>query len=358
MGSDADRRINIGKYPTIVAAKIQECEEGDYVVKHWLYKDSLAMIYGASNSGKSFLAVDIGMHVSYDMPWHANRITQGLVLYIAAEGASSIKRRVAAFQRGRDRGNWGFHIIDASPNFAVNDDNAIRVVNTCALLEARHVMEVSLIIIDTLAMTTGGSDENSSKEMGDAIDNIKLIQNETGACVLMIHHSGKDHTRGARGSSALRAAVDTEIEVRSAKEGDIQLHAARVTKQRDAERADDFNFKLKQIVLGQDKDGEPLTSCIVSETDYVCPDHDDPREDKPRVVKMPVMQTLALEALAKEKTLNGNDSIGTIMWRDAFRMHVNDRLGKEPTKHEWANAKNGLQAKDLVSFNKKDNTFS
>jgi len=360
MGSDADRRVNIGQYTTVVAAKITAFSNDEYVIKNWLYRDSLAMIYGASNSGKSFLAVDIGMHVAYGDSWNTCRTKNGLVLYVAAEGAGGIAKRIAAFQRGKSRENWAFHIIRESPNFASDDNDAIRVVNTCALLESRHSMAVSLIIIDTLAATAGGADENSSSEMGKLMENMRLIQNDTGACVLMIHHSGKDHTRGARGSSAIRAAVDTEIEVRAGKDGDALLHAARVTKQRDADRESDFNFVLKQVHLADDEDGDKITSCVVKSTETICPEHDSADSTGyPKIVRMTDLQKLALEAFDAELKISGNDgALGTIMWRDAFRMLVNEKLGYEPNKYQWRDTRNALQKKDFVSYNKNENSFS
>ena len=84
--------------------------------------------------------------------------------------------------------------------------------------------EIKLIVIDTLAYAMAGGEENSAKEMGVAVDGMQKLRNEVGASILLIHHSGKDRSKGARGSSVLKAAVDTEIEINAS--GDkISLHA-------------------------------------------------------------------------------------------------------------------------------------
>src|SRR5581483_5323891 len=85
------------------------------------------------------------------------------------------------------------------------------------------------------------------------------------AAVLIVHHSGKDETRGARGHSSFKAALDTEIEV-VAKDN---LHVATVTKQRDLPGGDKFAFRLKVVELGQDEDGDAVTTCVVEPVDEV-----------------------------------------------------------------------------------------
>ena len=70
-----------------------------------------------------------------------------------------------------------------------------------------------LVILDTWARCTVGGEENSTKDMGLAIEQADVIRRRSGACVLAVHHSGKDSTAGARGSSALEAAFDSVFEI-------------------------------------------------------------------------------------------------------------------------------------------------
>ncbi len=71
----------------------------------------------------------------------------------------------------------------------------------------------------------------------------------------MIHHTGKDERRGARGSSALLAAADTMIEARGA---DLDLLFIQCVKQKDAEPFGKFTVKRRTVDLG---DGR--SSCVV-----------------------------------------------------------------------------------------------
>jgi hypothetical protein len=120
---------------------------------------------------------------------------------------------------------------------------------------------VKLVVIDTLSRALAGGNENAPEDMGALVAAMDLIRAETGACVLFIHHSGKDAAKGARGHSLLRAAIDTEIEVR-ADEG-TGAKTASVVKQRDMARGGVYGFRLEQVTLGQNQYGEDVTTCVV-----------------------------------------------------------------------------------------------
>jgi hypothetical protein len=112
-----------------------------------------------------------------------------------------------------------------------------------------------LIVIDTLARAMKGGDENSAQDMGALMDSVGALSASTGACVLLIHHSGKNKAGGARGSTALLGAIDTEIE--------IDEEQIKSTKQRDIEMSEPIGFKLVPLVVGADEDGDDVTSCVV-----------------------------------------------------------------------------------------------
>jgi len=121
----------------------------------------------------------------------------------------------------------------------------------------------SIIVIDTLAQSMMGGNENSGEDMGKVLGHCLRIHNATDALVLLIHHSGKDAAKGARGWSGLRAASDAEIEVlRDGKE-----HVATLTKLKGGEDGIEFPFHLTSVVIGQDEDQDDITSCIVSADD-------------------------------------------------------------------------------------------
>ncbi|WP_185803976.1 AAA family ATPase [Pontivivens nitratireducens] len=73
----------------------------NYMVKGWLDRNCLSMLYGPSNAGKTFVALDIAMHIAAGQPWRGLRVNGGPVLYIAAEGGAGIRNRLAAIKRDR-----------------------------------------------------------------------------------------------------------------------------------------------------------------------------------------------------------------------------------------------------------------
>jgi hypothetical protein len=123
----------------------------------------------------------------------------------------------------------------------------------------REEMDDGIIVIDTLNAATPGMDENSSEDMGRAIEAAKRIQEVCGGLVLLIHHSGKDATRGLRGHSSLQAALDTLIEV--TKDNDYRTWTLK--KSKDGADGESHPFRLDIVELGLDADGDPITSCVI-----------------------------------------------------------------------------------------------
>jgi len=136
------------------------------------------------------------------------------------------------------------------------------LVATCRDVQTRAGAPVGLLVIDTLARVTAGGDENSSVDMGRLIAAADRLKSTTGAHVQLVHHMGKDASKGARGHSSLRAALDTEIEV--SVDDATRLHTAKVTKQRDlASNGERLQFRLAPVPLGVDQWGGQVTACAV-----------------------------------------------------------------------------------------------
>jgi hypothetical protein len=117
------------------------------------------------------------------------------------------------------------------------------------------------VIIDTFAQVMPGANENAGEDVGKALQHCKGIHKATGAVVILVHHAGKDSSKGARGWSGLRAAADAELEVVRTPTGRL----LRSTKQKDGEDGLEWGFELGVLPIGVDEDGEVLTSCVVQE---------------------------------------------------------------------------------------------
>ncbi len=227
----------------------------DWIVKGVLPHAEILLIVGESGAGKSFFTLDIGAHVALGLPWRGRRAKRLRVVYVCAEGAAGFRNRLAAWCQHHDVAleQLDLIVIPAAPNLLQKEE--VREL----LAELQRHAPVGLIVIDTFAQTTAGGDENSGQDMGRALGHCKALHKATGATIGLVHHLGKDASRGARGWSGIKAAADAEITV----ERRTSMNRATVTKLKDGAEGAVFDFKLVEVDLGHDSDGEPINSCVL-----------------------------------------------------------------------------------------------
>ncbi|EEB3144496.1 AAA family ATPase [Salmonella enterica subsp. enterica serovar Newport] len=240
----------------------------DYILKHFLPAQSLCSIYGPSGSYKSFLAVSWACHIAAGKPWAGKKVTPGAVLYVVGEGGVGVPRRIRAWEQVNGKQAENLWLVNR-PVFPVRESEVTEVLLAARQIEAECGVPVRMVVIDTLARCFGGNDENDARDMGAFIEGCDVIKQKTGATVLVVHHSGKDEAKGARGSSSFRAALDTEFNVK--REGDGKALILTCTKMKDAEEPERKAYDLRTAELYTDEDGELVCSLVV---------HDEPREAK------------------------------------------------------------------------------
>jgi hypothetical protein len=236
---------------------------GAYLVKGLIDVGTMSVIYGPSNSGKTFWTIDLAYHVAIGAPWRGRRVTQASVLYLAAEGGRGVINRVASLKQEHGVCEVPLAVKRAGLDLLHDQADLQHIVDLSAEVRAKLPNAPHLIVIDTLSRVMAGGDENSAADMTALIRNIDAIRATTDAHILTVHHTGKDAARGARGHSSLRAATDTEIEIMN-EDGN---RAAVVTKQRDHNGGETFAFTLKPVLLGHDQDGDEVSSCIIEVAD-------------------------------------------------------------------------------------------
>jgi RecA-family ATPase len=235
------------------AAEIEPVLERPYLIKGMLDRDAVSILFGDANSGKSFLAIDLAHHVHEGTQWAGCKVTQGLALYCAAEGGAMFANRLAA-RRAR------FHVLRGSLRLAGRNPDTLPLADALRHLQDAQGTDFRLIVLDTLARVMGGADENAAEGIGDVLRQIDILRHVTGAHLMIVHHTGKDAARGARGHSSLRAAVDTELRVTVGEDG---WRTVETTKQRDMPADFERRFRLRVVELGRDQDGDAVTSCVV-----------------------------------------------------------------------------------------------
>ncbi|OYD32523.1 helicase RepA family protein [Escherichia coli] len=233
----------------------------DYVVKGIIPAVSLCSIYGASGSYKSFLAGSWACHVSTGRQWGGRRVAHGAVLYVVGEGGIGVPRRVKAWEVVHGEQVKNLYLVNR-PIFPAAPLDVEEMVIAARQVERETGKPVRMIILDTLARCFGGNDENDSRDMGAFIRGCDELKRRTGATVLVVHHSGKDETKGARGSSAFRASLDAEYRIRREDAGSEALVIS-CTKMKDAEELKEAAYDLRVVELFTDADGELITSLVV-----------------------------------------------------------------------------------------------
>ena len=248
------------RFPRIEFREMKAHLTDGYIVKGLLVPNTLVLIVGGSGSGKTFFSTDLAAHIAARRPWRGRKVCGGLVVYVALEGAASAENRFVAIREQLQLpAATSLCLTPGHLNLRDSPDVAalIEFVRTS---ESVYSEECVAIFIDTLSRAMAGGDENAPDDMGALIEGADAVRLATGAVIVLIHHMGKDAERGARGHSSLRAALDTEIEVSVTAEGE---RAAKVTKQRDLPGSDEFNYRLRQVILGRDEDGDAVTTCVV-----------------------------------------------------------------------------------------------
>ena len=223
-----------------------------------------SVLYGDSNSGKTFLCIDMACAVARGVTWQGKRTEQGLVVYLAAESPASVRGRLQAYQKHHNCKVPNFAIVQSPIDLFDGDADTKRVIDLVHILERQRGQKVRLIVGDTLARLSAGANENAGQDMGLVVRRFDRIRTECKAHFLLIHHSGKAAAAGARGWSGIRAAVDTEIEISDSPAG----RCIEITKQRDlSTKGERIGFRLDVVTLGHTKWGMPATSCVVVAAD-------------------------------------------------------------------------------------------
>ena len=256
----------------------------------------LAGLYGPSASGKSFLAFDMAAAIAEGTRWFDYRVEPAPVVYAALEGEAGFKLRAQAWEAHKGRPlPAGLHMV-LQP-FKLTEPHDVR--DLAAVVPAGAVL-----FLDTLNRAAPTADENSSKDMGQILEAAKRLQTITGGLVVLVHHTGKDATKGLRGHSSLFAALDAAVEV--SRDGDRREW--KVAKAKDGQDGEAQPFKLHIEPLGTDEHGDSVTSCVVRA---------DTSTDDVKRVKVPQ---------------GGNQSLVYIAIRGMFKDGISGRPGAPPLR--------------------------
>jgi hypothetical protein len=324
---------------------------------------SFSALYGPPGSFKSFHALHIAHCIATGTAWMGNEVTEaGGVLYIAGEGFGGVGARIKACkQHHQTEAGAPIYVIRHQLNLrsSVEDFNALMLAVETLVMDTG--IDFKLIVIDTLARSFGGGDENSASDMMQFVVTCGHIQKIVQDAALMIlHHSGKDSAKGMRGSSALLGAVDTELEL--IRFEDSMKGIIRTAKQKDGEDGTRTGFEMVTVELappaGSLHIGEPITSLAVQASEIG--EHEDQKNKGKSGSKLTGQQLKALTCLENVikqkgmlKVMEGAQRMCVLIkdWELEFRAKLGCKPSGDKTFDKaWSRAKEDLTNHKLMDM--------
>jgi hypothetical protein len=238
--------------------------------KRWITKGVIA--HGETSSwiappgkGKSGLLTDLAIHVAQCKDWRGYKAKKKCgVVYFALERGDLVKRRLYGHKLRDGLEKLPISVVSGVLNLAAPSCKDI-MLNTIREAEKHFGCRVGLIIIDPFAkgIAAGGGDEDKAKDQNITLANLRRLQEETDVHAAIVGHTGKDETRGARGSNAHVGDADIQIQVK----GKGSIRVAEIIKANDQAEGVLTQFKLEVLHLGVDEDGDAITTAILSPPD-------------------------------------------------------------------------------------------
>ena len=254
--------LNVAGYWKTIPELGESTKNIRWLVKNVIPADSMGMIFGASGTFKSFLALDLCLSVANGKAWTGRKTDFGAVGYMAAEGGAGIYKRIVAWQNKIPPPSR-FHVCTVPLLLSAKEEVAALRQSIINLPEIPK-----LIVIDTLSQTFAG-DENSSSDIASYLRMINSeIREPFGATVLVVHHSGHSASERPRGSSAITANVDFLLGCFRSNPESLNARLE-VTKQKDGDKVKGLYFDLERRVIGKDEENEEISSLVAVYHDAV-----------------------------------------------------------------------------------------
>lgn len=230
-------------FQTFSLNNLNDISDTQWLIEDVIPNESLIILYGPSGCGKTFISLDITLHIAHNKPWKKqNIIKTGIIIYCIGEGIHGISNRIKAWHNYNNCPlNAPFILLPIEAISFSDPTNIDKMITTLENIKEEYDLPISMIVIDTLSKASVGYDENSSKDMGQFLYNFDIIKKYFNTSIMFVHHSGKNSTRGMRGSSYLLGTVDTAIQVDNINETLV----IQIEKQKDGIEGS-FQLKLKK----------------------------------------------------------------------------------------------------------------
>jgi len=306
----------------------------DWLIDGLIERETLAMCFGAAGSGKTFAVLDMALSIATGKDYHGHNVKQGTVFYIAGEGHSGFARRSGAWKQtyGVEAGEAAFYKSNKAVIMSEPESVAELVDEMAKLVEVAG--KPQLVVIDTLARSLGGADENAGKDINLFIVACDEIREQYGCTIMIVHHTGHQNKERGRGASQINAALDHEFRIEAWDETRVVMT---FTKQKEDKMPEPKMFVKLPVEIMTD-DMEEINSIVLEFT---------PEKPMAKGSGMPKGQAVLLK-LFRELAENGE------VERDILKDMYFDRFdagNKESTKRKFNRDIRSLVEDDVLMQN-------
>jgi hypothetical protein len=269
-----------------------------WLVRRLIRENSFVVVFAPPASYKSFLTQQLAFGIATGTEAWGRPMERGSVIYLSGgEGTDGLRDRAEAWEQGTDLSLVGTKVVFREEPENLRDPQKVSaLIGEFRRLLPADAPPLRLVVIDTLSRHFGGGEENSQGPMAEFVEGAQRIQRELRCTVVVVHHTTKSAADVVRGSSVLMGAADTALLV-SRERGKTVL--VKPVKQKETRTDIALRFKVEEISLGVDEDGEPLNSAHLV---YLGDENlsDDP-EDKPKPPPLGPVQRVVKKALDERR---------------------------------------------------------
>jgi hypothetical protein len=347
MFHDLDAAADPTHFHPVWAADLQPLDV-PWLIEGLIPARGFMSLYGQPGSFKSFVALYLASAVATGTPVFERPITgSGPVVYICAEGVAGLwSRQTALTQTYPEFAGARVLFFQTGMDLRSSDADAKLLINDIQTMLGEE--SPALIIADTLNRVFGGGNENSSEDMSSLIKNVTIIQQAFECTMLLVHHSGKDVTRGLRGHSSLQGAVDTILECERIGSDDKRYVNILLAKQKDGIDHITIQAKLTLVDLGEDRSSlvvEPLEEGETLETNKS--QRPPPRGANQRVALRVLRELLNTDGISSPG-FNDMPTAGRVAKVDDWRRHTLAKMPQDNAAARFNEALMGLQAGEWI----------
>ena len=343
-------RRKIEPLPLTFYRDLTEAKRKDWNIKNVMACGEVSSWFGPPGSGKSAILTDIAITGASRLQWRSYRIKENFAsVYFALERSDLVKRRHVA-HRLRDELPDDLPIAISGGVIDVMSRSCVDlIVDAINRTEDQVSRRVGLGIFDTWgkAIAAGGGDEQQAKDQNIALANMRRVLDKVSIHIATVGHTGKDESRGERGSNAKQGDIDLEVQI----SGEATIKSAVVTKANDQPLGPLTSFQLEPFDFGPDEDGDPFRTYIVAQQII---------SGIATKMHLSGKQQLGVDALAEAILKHGVElpascrmpvglkSVTADQWQaELYRLGALDRNAKNPTSR-FSELRQALQVKRVI----------